>query len=81
MVDRVKLGHKLAFLVVHDHLSVFGLELLADCFNVREIQDLGRHVAEARKILEQPILAKRIQDNLWKFTRPGESDASVPPQG
>jgi len=74
MVDRVKLGHKLAFLVHTGNLSVFGLELMADAFNVREIQELGRHIEDARAILETGTRAKRMRMVIRKFTGEEEWD-------
>jgi hypothetical protein len=74
-MDRRKLGHRLAFLVHEGHLSLVGLEMMADSFTTIELQEVGRHVHEARVILETATQARKVRENLWKFTG-GGGDAS-----
>jgi len=63
-----KIGTHLAFLVHTGNLSVFGVELLADAFSMRELQELGRHIEDARKILELSKRAAAMRVVIRKFT-------------
>jgi hypothetical protein len=71
-VNRQKLGARLAFLVHNKMLSVMGLELMADSFSTVELQEIGRHLHDARCILETASRARDMRRNLYKFT--GEQD-------
>lgn len=70
-MNRRKLGARLAFLVHHGHLSVVGLELLADAFTTIELQELGGYIHDARLMLEQRHDASAIRANIAKFLRRG----------
>ena len=73
-MDRRKLGHKLAFLVHEEHLTVVGLEMMVDCFSTIELQEIGRHLHDARVILETATRARKVRLNLFKFTWQGKGD-------
>jgi hypothetical protein len=72
-MDRAKLGRRLAYLVHTKHLSIIGLELMADAFTQFELQEMGRHIQYAREVLEQAEKARQVRRNLWKFTGEGDT--------